>query len=96
MEKKLYRCTKGGCNARGYADGKGFVVLEGSRTSDHTAPSFELASPGYFKLRKRLIADGLIRDDVLQEDYHFSSPTAAAAVMVGWTISGNSAWEEMR
>lgn len=67
--------------------------MKGSAISPKVAPSFECASKFYYRLRNKLIDEGVIRDNVFQRDYEFTSATGAAAVTVGWTISGKVAWK---
>lgn len=94
QEGKLYQCTNGGSSATGCPTASGgFLVQKGSVISTGVAPSFECASKTYYALRNRLISEGVIKDGVFQIDYEFTSPTAAGAVTVGWTISGNDAWK---
>lgn len=93
QEHKIYQCNSGGSNALGHPSSGGFTVWKGSAISPKVAPSFECASVFYYNLRKRLIDEGIIRNGVFQQDYEFKSPTAAAAVIVGWTISGKVAWK---
>jgi hypothetical protein len=50
----------------------------------------------YFKLREELVRNGIIRSDetgaVTTEDYAFSSPSAAAAVIAGRSANGRTSW----
>lgn len=89
---ELHRCTKGKTYALGYPSGKSFIVLAGSIAAASVAPTFECASKGYYNIRNRLISEGVIVGQVFTRDYEFSSPTAAAAIVTGWSISGNVAW----
>ena len=93
-EGKVYQCISGGSNAKGHPTPQGgFLVWKGSVISSKVAPSFECASKTYYALRNRLIEEGIIKDGIFQVNYEFTSPTAAGAVTVGWTISGNAAWK---
>lgn len=89
---ELYRCKKTTSNATGYPIDGGFVVCKGSIISEKVADSFEPASPSYYRLRNELIQNGTIINRVFQKDVEFTSPSAAASVVVGWTISGVIAW----
>ena len=89
---KLYRCQKNSADAFGFPSPGGFTVIKGSIISDHVAPSFDLGSKFYFRIRNELIASGVIRDRQFQQDYEFALSTAAAAVVVGTTISGRVGW----
>ena len=79
--------------AKGFVSASGFVVQRGSKVSDHTAPSFEPQAHSFFKLRERLIEDGIIDlQYCFSNDYEFSSPSAAAAVVLGRSANGLTAW----
>jgi hypothetical protein len=73
------------------------TVLKGSFAVLEPRPSFEKHS--YFALRKELIdtkvleeADGFY---VFISDYTFSSPSAAAAIVVGGAVDGPSKWKDI-
>lgn len=68
--------------------GGSFTVMKGSRVSDVVAASLG----NYDKLRSRLENDGVICGKELARDHEFSSPTAAAAVVCGYSVSGNVKW----
>lgn len=89
---QYYHCTGRGSNATGYHSGDGFVVIKGSVVSESVSPSFECASKCYSRLRATLLESGVITGGVFQEDYRFSSPTAATAVVTGMTMSWRIAW----
>lgn len=80
-------------DATGFVSTSGFVVQGGSKVSDHTTPSFETQAHSFFKLRSRLIEDGII-DGQYQfvNDYEFSSPSAAAAIVLGRSANGLTEW----
>lgn len=80
-------------DATGFVSASGFVVQGGSKVSDHTTPSFETQAHSFFKLRSRLIEDGII-DGQYQfvNDYEFSSPSAAAAIVLGRSANGLTEW----
>ena len=90
-----YQCKKNKANAAGFFSPGGFTVIKGSVISDHVAPSFEIGSKFYYRIRNELIATGVIKDRVFQQDYKFASSTAAGAVVVGATISGRNAWAKI-
>lgn len=71
-------------NATGFVFGGSFTVMKGSRVSDVVAASLG----NYDKLRSRLENDGVICGKELARDHEFSSPTAAAAVVCGYSVSG--------
>lgn len=63
--------------------------MKGSRVSDVVAASLG----NYDKFRSRLENDGVIRDQEFSRDYEFLSPTAASAVVCGYSVSGNVKWK---
>lgn len=83
-----------GVSARGRVDQEGqLVVMAKSRARLAEVESI----PGRVsKKRAELIADGLLEDAgdayILKTDYTFSSPSMAAAVLLGRSASGNLAW----
>lgn len=85
----ILRCKE----AKRFVSATGFVVQGGSKVADHTTLSFETQAHGFFKLRKRLIEDGII-DAQYQfvNDYEFSSPSAAAAIVLGRSANGLTEW----
>ena len=82
-----------GGQGRGRETNDGFVVLAGSR-----ARSSEIASakPWLKDLRRKLIERGVLVEDSgalrFTQDYRFTSPSAAAAVLVGGSANGRKAW----
>lgn len=89
-----YRYATKFADASGYfLPDNSFVVLAGSRISDHVTPSFELASKWYYALRESLISSGVVKDCIFQQDFSFSSGTAAASVISGHVASGKVAWK---
>lgn len=92
-ERIMHQCKGGGSSAKGYYSENGFTVIAGSVISKSVSESFDCASKSYSRLREKLHKEQVIVDGVFQRDYEFSSPTAAAAVVTGWTISGHSAWK---
>ncbi|AYB40556.1 GIY-YIG nuclease family protein [Brevibacillus laterosporus] len=80
--------------ARALLTDEGVVVLKESRVAVNTRNSLP---NGYFELRKQLIEKGFIVQDgenlIFAHDYLFSSPTSAAAIIVGYAINGREAWK---
>ena len=84
-----------GVQAEGYESEDGFVVKKGSTAVADAVPSV----PAFAKaLREDLQHSGiLVRRDQqfleLTQDYEFSSPSFAAAVLVGASINGRDHWK---
>lgn len=86
-----------GVDARGFEGSSGFTVLAGSLAVKETAP----AIPGHInELRRDLQKNGTLEDkDTFFEfgqDYTFGSPSAAAGVVLGGSVSGRTVWKKKR
>lgn len=70
---------------------EGFVVLEGSQIEviDSTVIPASLQ-----KFRKELIDTNVIKDGILQEKQLFSSPSYAAAFVMGMNTNGRTDWKD--
>jgi len=86
-----------GANGKGKRTADGFVVVEGSHVARETTDSFPT---GLATLRDELIESGVIvkRGQLLifSSDYLFSSPSAAAAVMLGRSANGLTQWRNVK
>lgn len=79
-----------GADARGFQTNEGFVVLKGSRIAESEVPS----TPEPVKAKRvALIADKQIENFVLKKDVLFSSPSLAAAVVMGRSANGLVEWK---
>lgn len=72
---------------------EGIVVLEQSQVSNKTRPF------GYSTLREKLLQDGVISHDTngnlyYAKNYLFDSPSAAAAVTLGYSVNGRNVWKD--
>ena len=71
----------------------GFLVEKGSTACKNPAPSL---GKNYSKKRDSLIKKGILIEQnnlyVFTEDYIFDSPTAAAQIIIGYTVSGPQKW----
>ena len=88
-----FYCKGNGANATGYPSADGFTVLKDSLVSDHITPSFKTNVKSWYELRNKLMENGTIKENVLQKDYEFSSPSAASAIMIGRPSNGNDDWK---
>jgi hypothetical protein len=84
----------GGITAAAIRTDEGIVVLAGSDAAPDVQRSLSM---GYRSLRERLIASGVITQAngkcEFARDNLFSSPSQAAAVLVGYAINGRDAWK---
>jgi hypothetical protein len=83
-----------GANAKGQMTNEGFAVLKDSEIATSTTKSF----PENLKnLRNELIKQGVIknREDklIFKDDYLFSSPSSAAAIVMGRSANGLTEWK---
>lgn len=78
------------CNACGKQTNEGFLVLKGSKISQETVASVQNF---ILKARERLIKENIIRDFVFTENYLFSSPSTASAVIMGRNANGLVEWK---
>lgn len=70
---------------------EGFVVLEGSQVEIKDSPYL----PASLKeMRQNLIASQVIQDGVLKEKQLFSSPSYAAAFLLGMQTNGRTDWKD--
>lgn len=86
-----------GADGRGQEIADGFVVFKDSRARLTEVPSFH----DYLRdLRKQLVEREVLVADreslVFSQDYRFTSPSAAAAVLVGGSSNGRLAWKDAR
>lgn len=83
-----------GAHAKGQITNEGFVVLKDSEIANSITNSFP---ENWAKFRQSLINDNIIVPVngklVLREDYLFSSPSAAAAVVMGRSANGLTEWK---
>jgi hypothetical protein len=84
-----------GITAQGYESEDGFVVRSGSTTVIKTVESIP---PHALTLRQELLVSGILRQENkdfcrLTQDYEFSSPSTAAAVLIGASVNGRDWWK---
>lgn len=83
-----------GADAQGQSTNEGFVVLKGSSIATSTTNSFP---KNWLKLRETLILDGEIYHEgdklIFMNDTLFTSPSAAAAIVMGRSANGLTEWK---
>jgi 5-methylcytosine-specific restriction protein B len=77
-----------------------FVVLAGSPARPEVVPSFPVRMPSSYRLRQRLIEEGVLRRSVRwpgwlesAKDVECNSPSAAAEILVGRSANGWAEWK---
>lgn len=96
--KTILTCKGKGLMASGYEATQGFVVKLGSHAVGDTAPSMQQHVRGMYDLRQDLIKNGVLQQNedhfVFTQDYAFSSPSTAAAVVLGRSSNGRIEWKD--
>ncbi|MGW3506540.1 DUF4357 domain-containing protein [Streptomyces sp. NPDC000994] len=77
-----------------------FVVLAGSPGRSHVVPSFPARMPAAYRLRQRLIDEGILTESATwpgwletTQDVECNSPSAAAEILVGRSANGWLEWK---
>lgn len=90
-------CKGKGVQATGYEASQGFVVRAGSQAVADTVPSMAQHVRGMYDLRQELISNGVLAMQgalyQFTQDYSFSSPSTAAAVVLGRSANGRVEWK---
>jgi uncharacterized protein DUF4357 len=91
-------CKGKGVIATGYEASQGFVVKSGSQAVAEAAPSMLQHVRSMYDIRQELIGNGvLVRDGVayrFSQDFAFSAPSTAAAVVLGRSANGRIEWKD--
>jgi len=86
-----------GANGRAVVTNEGVVVVEGSEIATSTVPSM---APAFVNQRQKLIDQGVIKKTdgkfVFTKDFLFSSPSTAAAVVMGRNANGRIEWKDKK
>lgn len=83
--------TSGSLNAKGKITNEGFVVLAGSNVNE--IKSRKSLSAGMQKLRQKLFDSNKVENLTTTEDILFSSSSAAADFILGYSVSGPQKWK---
>lgn len=90
-------CKGKGVTATAYESTQGFVVKQGSEAVETPVPSMQQHVPGMFEVRQELIKNGVLLLNsgryVFTQDYPFTSPSTAAAVILGRSANGRIEWK---
>lgn len=86
-----------GANAKAVVTNEGVVVIEGSEIATSTVPSMPSA---FINQRQKLIGQGVIKKTdsklVFSKDFLFSSPSTAAAIVMGRNANGRIEWKDKK
>lgn len=89
-DEKLYLST-GSVHAEGVVTTEGFVLLAGANLNEKI--SEKSLGKGAIALRKKIVESGKVKDFVTTEDILFSSSSAAADFVTGYSVSGPMTWK---
>ena len=93
--KQTYFCKSKFASAEGEYTKEGFVVFKGSKANKEGTPAFETTN--WPKVRQKLIDKGILKEEgdiyLFTDDFLFSSPSAAAAIVVGRSANGWTGWK---
>lgn len=89
-DETLY-LSMGNANARGIVTTEGFVLFAGATVNEKT--SEKSLAKGAVELRKKHFASGKVENLVTVEDILFSSSSAAADFVTGYSVSGPANWK---
>ena len=94
-ESDLMFAVASGADGRGIYTPEGFVVLHGSSGRKDMVPS--MLDTAYAKAREPLLVSGILKVEgdrvVFTKDHLFTSPSAAAAVLLGRNANGWVEWK---
>ena len=91
MDDEIFSLSTGSASATGKVTTEGFVVFEGAIVNEKT--SVKSLSAGMQKMRQKLFDSEKVRDLTTTEDILFSSSSAAADFILGYSVSGPQTWK---
>ena len=86
-----YTLSTGSAHATGVVTSEGFVVYKGAVINEKV--SVKSVGSGAVKLRAKHISEGRVVDNTTTEDILFSSSSAAAVFVLGYSVSGPATWK---
>ncbi len=96
----LLGCKGKGVVASGYESTQGFVVKAGSQAVGEAVPSMQQHVRGMYDVRQALIGNGVLAPASegaglrFTQDFVFTSPSTAAAVVLGRSANGRIEWKD--
>jgi hypothetical protein len=82
-----------GADAKGLLVSDGFMVFKGSKIAKDTAPSM---ASNLVNMRNKMLEKNIINQDfVFVTDYIFTSPSLAAAIVMGRNANGRTEWKNI-
>lgn len=99
-ETAMLSCKGKGVSAHGYEATQGFIVKAGSQAVLQDTPSMKEHVRGLYDVRQELIKNGVLQAKAdhyeFSQDYTFTSPSTAAAVVLGRSANGRVEWKDER
>ena len=96
----LLTCHGKGIEAKGMETSQGFVVKASSQAVKEAVPSMKQHVRSMYDIRCDLIENGVLTDNGdhyrFSQDYVFSSPSTASAVVLGRSANGRIEWKDSR
>ena len=93
MDDELLYLKLGAVEAKGLVTTEGFVLLSGAKINEKT--SEKSLSKGAVVLRKKYMESQYVSDYKTTDDIVFSSPSAAADFVLGYSVSGPALWKNI-
>jgi len=95
-KKDVFRLSGPHAEGRGYESPNGFTVLKGAKSRTKFVPT---APESVKKIRGQLLSQGVFADRgehlELLQDYEFSSPSAAACILLARSANGRIEWRDV-
>ena len=91
VDDEILYITSGSVNATGKVTAEGFVVFAGATLNEKT--SVKSLSAGMRKQRQKLFDSAKVENLITTEDILFSSSSAAADFILGYSVSGPKIWK---
>ena len=83
-----------GADAKGLLASDGFMVIKGSKIAKDTVPSM---ASNLVNLRNKMFEKGIVNQEfVFVTDYIFTSPSLAAAIVMGRNANGRTEWKNIK
>lgn len=92
QDNEMLYLTVGGTEAKAMITTEGFVLISGSSVNDKT--TVKSLSAGMVKLRNKYLDAGKVKNWKTVEDILFSSSSAAAVFVLGYSVSGPATWKD--
>ena len=92
QDNEMLYLTVGGTEAKAMITTEGFVLISGSSVNEKT--TVKSLSAGMVKIRNKYLDAGKVKNWKTVEDILFSSSSAAAVFVLGYSVSGPATWKD--